>query len=211
MPSVAPEPSRSRPSEPKPKARRSRKDPDERRADLVRAARLLFSRSGYADLGLEEIAAEAHVSKALLYHYFPGGRPDVFGAVVEQLVADLDGLVRSATASAVPPTDRLRHVIGTVIGYFAEDPDAYRLLFRDAGATRDPAVEAMSATLRARLAAELAGLMAGSGLGPAEVTAASVGLLGFLLANVDLMLDEQIDAETAFRVTTGYASAHVAP
>ena len=211
MPSVAPEPATSRPSAPKSKPRRSRKDPDERRADLVRAARLLFSRAGYADLGLEEIAAEAHVSKALLYHYFPGGRPEVFGAVVEQLVADLDGLVRSATTSGVPPADRLRHVIGTVIGYFAEDPDAYRLLFRDAGATRDPAVEAMAATLRARLAAELAGLMAGSGLGPAEVTSASVGLLGFLLANVDLMLDGQIDADTAFRVSTGYAGAHVAP
>ena len=55
------------------------------------------------------------------------------------------------------------------------------------------------------------GLMAGSRLGPAEVTSASVGLLGFLLANVDLMLDGQIDAETAFRVTTGYAGANVAP
>lgn len=190
--------------------RRSRKDPDERRADLVAAALSAFGRAGYADLGLEEIAAEAHVSKALLYHYFPGGRPEVFAAVVEDLADALDATVRAATEAPLPPVDRQRHLIGAVIGYFAEEPVAYRLLFRDAGATRDAAVEALSEAVRARLSGELAGLMADSGLGPAEITSASVGLLGFLLANVDLMLAGQIDADTAWRITAGYAGAAVA-
>jgi hypothetical protein len=53
MPSVAPEPATPRAAAQKPKARRSRKDPDDRRADLVRAARLLFSRAGYVDLMLD--------------------------------------------------------------------------------------------------------------------------------------------------------------
>ena len=60
--------------------KRVRKDPASRRAELVRAAREVFGRSGYAETGITEIAHEAQVSKALLYHYFPDGRPQLFVA-----------------------------------------------------------------------------------------------------------------------------------
>ena len=41
------------------------------------------------------------------------------------------------------------------------------------------------------------------------LVAVSSGILGFVLANVDLVLAEQIDAETAWRVSTAYATAAV--
>jgi hypothetical protein len=62
---------------------------------------------------------------------------------------------------------------------------------------------------RAQLSAELAALMASSGMDADELVAVSSGILGFVLANVDLVLAEQIDAETAWRVSTAYATAAV--
>ena len=73
--------------------KRVRKDPASRRAELVRAAREVFGRCGYAETGITEIAHEAQVSKALLYHYFPDGRPELYREVMDRLVQAWGDLV----------------------------------------------------------------------------------------------------------------------
>jgi AcrR family transcriptional regulator len=189
--------------------KRVRKDPASRRAELVRAAREVFGRSGYADTGITEIAHEAQVSKALLYHYFPDGRPQLFVAVAEQLLEEFRARVRQAAQVPFSPEKRMEQLLGAIFGFFDNSPEAYRLLFRDSSASRDHAVEEASAVTRAQLSAELAALMASSGMDADELVAVSSGILGFVLANVDLVLAEQIDAETAWRVSTAYATAAV--
>jgi len=42
---------------------------------------------GFTEFSLEEVAAHADVTRNLLYHYFPRGRPDVAVAVVELAAA----------------------------------------------------------------------------------------------------------------------------
>jgi len=190
--------------------KRVRKDPASRRAELVRAAREVFGRSGYAETGITEIAHEAQVSKALLYHYFPDGRPQLFVAVAEQLLEEFRARVRQAAQVPFSPEKRMEQLLGAIFGFFDNSPEAYRLLFRDSSASRDHAVEEASAVTRAQLSAELAALMASSGMDADELVAVSGGILGFVLANVDLVLAEQIDAETAWRVSTAYATAAVA-
>jgi AcrR family transcriptional regulator len=169
----------------------------------------VFGRSGYADTGLTEIAHEAQVSKALLYHYFPDGRPQLFVAVAEQLLEEFRARVRQAAQVPFSPEKRMEQLLGAIFGFFDNSPEAYRLLFRDSSASRDPAVEEASAVTRAQLSAELAALMASSGMDAQELIAVSSGILGFVLANVDLVLAEQIDAETAWRVSTAYATAAI--
>lgn len=65
---------------------------DERREQLIAAAMPVLARRGLRDYSLEEIADRAGVTRNLLYHYFPRGRPDVTVAVAEraaqQLTAD---------------------------------------------------------------------------------------------------------------------------
>jgi AcrR family transcriptional regulator len=65
---------------------------NERREQLVAAAMPVLARHGLRDYSLEEIAERAGVTRNLLYHYFPRGRPDVTLAVAEraaqQLTAD---------------------------------------------------------------------------------------------------------------------------
>src|SRR5690606_41522151 len=52
--------------------------PEHRKALLIGAARETFASRGYTQAGLAEVAELAGVSKALLYHYFPDGRPELY-------------------------------------------------------------------------------------------------------------------------------------
>ena len=67
---------------------------EERLEQLVAAATPILARQGFADYSLDEIAARAGVTRNLLYHYFPRGRPDLTLAVVERAGQQLtDGWV----------------------------------------------------------------------------------------------------------------------
>ena len=68
-------------------ARPSRLRPDKRRAILDGAARV-FMRDGFGLAGIDEIVAEAGVSKRTLYAHFPS-KEALFGALVEELCESL--------------------------------------------------------------------------------------------------------------------------
>src|SRR4051794_2922845 len=78
---LPPDPSRrdrpqGRAPAPKPAARegRVRLDLDKRRAKLLDLGIELFSRQTYEDMSIDDLAAEAGISKGLLYHYFRSKR-----------------------------------------------------------------------------------------------------------------------------------------
>ncbi len=56
---------------------------DARREQLVAAAMPIVAAQGFGEFSLDDVAAKADVSRNLLYHYFPRGRPDVVHAVAE--------------------------------------------------------------------------------------------------------------------------------
>ena len=58
------------------------------RGILITAARELFAERGYADAGIEEIAARAKVTTGALYHHF-GSKRGLFRAVAEAMEAGL--------------------------------------------------------------------------------------------------------------------------
>jgi AcrR family transcriptional regulator len=185
--------------------RRVRKSPTARRAEIVEAARVVFSASGYEDAGLAEISEVAQVSKGLLYHYFPEGRPALFAAVTEQLLIELGLRLEHATRVPFSARRRLEHLLATLFGYFTERPDAFRHLFEDGRASRDDLVAGSAAAARVQITTELASVMASPRLSPDELLAASHGVLGFALSTLDLCLAGRLDAEMAWRVTCDYA------
>ena len=72
-------------------------------AALIEAARKLFAERGYAGVGTEEIVKRAGVTRGALYHHFPGGKEDLFRAVLVQLSAEtLQRVVREATRTDDP-------------------------------------------------------------------------------------------------------------
>ena len=200
-------PASAQPSTDRPAAKRVRKNPDTRRAEIVATARQVFAATGYAESGLAEIASAASVSKGLLYHYFPDGRSQLFVSVMQGLLTEFQQRLRQASKMPFSPRTRMEHLLAALFGFFDENPSAYRLLFRDPWVTHDEAVEASAIATRVQIASEIASLMAGPGLPPADLVAASSGMLGFALANVELSITGQVDAETAWRVTCEYATS----
>jgi AcrR family transcriptional regulator len=80
------------------------------RAKLLRAARTLFAREGYAAVGTEQIVRRAGVTRGALYHQFPA-KEDLFLAVYEQVEQELTMRVAQSLGDAESPYEELRRGI----------------------------------------------------------------------------------------------------
>jgi AcrR family transcriptional regulator len=106
-------------------ARRSNRDRTKAtRADLIAAARKLFTEKSYAETGTPEIVAAAGVTRGALYHHF-ADKQALFAAVVEQEAA----AVAEEIEHASPPSLNARD--GLIAG-----SDAYLAAMRAPGRTR---------------------------------------------------------------------------
>ena len=65
--------------------KRVRLDHDDRRAQILAAARKLFVQRPYSEVSMAELAEAAGVARGLLHHYF-GAKRDLYLAVVRQVV-----------------------------------------------------------------------------------------------------------------------------
>lgn len=181
--------------------------PEQRRALLIEAAQETFAARGYTQAGLAEVATLAGVSKTLLYHYFPDGRPELYREVMEQLVIKAIEAVRGAVRIPASPDRRLSDLVTALFGYFERHPDAYRLIILEPWGSGDPSVIAQAMAVRARLAGELNGLLAPAGQ-PLPVTmAGGAAAMGALLHLCELWLGDQITREQALEVSQRFLTA----
>jgi AcrR family transcriptional regulator len=77
------------------------------RAKLVKAARTLFARHGYAGVATEQIVRRAGVTRGALYHQFPA-KEDLFLAVYEQVEQDLTESVAASLSANPSPFEAMR-------------------------------------------------------------------------------------------------------
>jgi AcrR family transcriptional regulator len=103
---------------------------DERRRQLLARAVALFARHGYDELSMSRIARESGISKALLYHYFPG-KKRLFEAALAQ-AAD-EHLMRLQSHHDQPPGQRLLATLTLWLEWIDANRDAYVALQRSAG------------------------------------------------------------------------------
>ncbi|MGE5336051.1 MAG: TetR/AcrR family transcriptional regulator [Nitrososphaerota archaeon] len=73
---------------------RRRLDPDQRRAEILRAAARAFTSRPYAEVQIGEIARDAGASRALVNHYFRDKR-GLFLALIEAIVDRTPSVVRT--------------------------------------------------------------------------------------------------------------------
>jgi AcrR family transcriptional regulator len=118
--------------------------PEERRSQILRAARRVLEADPHRELTVELAAAEAGVSPALLFHYF-GSKKKFQYAVIEEAAAEV--MLRTAPDLSLPPAEQLRSGIRAFVRAVLEAPQLYRatLLMSAAG---DPAVRALHSELR---------------------------------------------------------------
>ena len=67
--------------------------PDDRRAQLLDAARRVFVAQGYHPASISDIVAEAGVARGTFYNYFDSKRA-VFQAVLEELMEGVEAVIR---------------------------------------------------------------------------------------------------------------------
>ena len=63
---------------------------EETRAKLISAARAAFATVGYADSSMDELTAQAGLTRGALYHHF-GGKKGLLEAVIAQIDAEISG------------------------------------------------------------------------------------------------------------------------
>jgi AcrR family transcriptional regulator len=184
--------------------------PEERKALLVAAAEETFAARGYTQAGLAEVANLAGVSKTLLYHYFPDGRPELYREVMERLVGEVVESVQAALRAPTTTQRRLAALVAALLAYFEDRPDAYRLLILEPWGSGDPGVVSQAIAVRARLAGELNGLLASAGQ-PLPVTmAGSAAALGAVLHVCELGMSGQLSADEANETALRFVRAGLA-
>jgi len=118
-------------SAPAPNRRRTRRPRAEREAEILAAARAVFSEHGYGSAAVAEIAARAGVVEGTVYSYFETKRAlltAVMKGFFEELIEDTE-----AGLSAVRGVEnRLRFVIRRHIDTFTSDPGLCRVIIREA-------------------------------------------------------------------------------
>ena len=98
----------------------------ERVESLLAAAARAFARTGYAATSMEDIAAEAGVTKLIVYRHF-AGKQELYEAVLARVSERLVEEFRS-----IASTRRSAVGLRALLTVAREDPDGFLLLFRHA-------------------------------------------------------------------------------
>jgi AcrR family transcriptional regulator len=104
---------------------------DERRRRLLELGARLFTEHTYDEISMSQIAREAGISKALLYHYFPS-KQDYFVATLAGGAEELRARVEPDPS--LPPAEALAGAVGAYLAWIEDNADAYSKLLRSAGA-----------------------------------------------------------------------------
>jgi AcrR family transcriptional regulator len=100
------------------------------RAKLVKVARRLFAKRGFAAVGTEELVKKAGVTRGALYHQFDD-KKDLFRAVFEQVESEVAQGVAEQALAASDPLEALRR--GARLWLDAcLDPEVRRIVLLDA-------------------------------------------------------------------------------
>ncbi|MGO1767220.1 MAG: TetR/AcrR family transcriptional regulator [Advenella sp.] len=112
--------------------RRTRADTEETRATLLATARKVFTECGYAATSMDELTAQAGLTRGALYHHF-GDKKGLLAAVVEQIDAETDARLRAISESAQGPWEGFNSRCRAYLE-MALEPDIQRIVLRDARA-----------------------------------------------------------------------------
>ncbi|MFD2816407.1 TetR/AcrR family transcriptional regulator [Paracoccus aerius] len=95
-------------------ARTRAQDFEEKSRIILDHAALVFAEQGMEKASMSQIAQQAQVSKALLYHYYPSKDALIFAIIMTHL-EELQGAIEAADDPALPPHQRLRSLVGAVL------------------------------------------------------------------------------------------------
>jgi AcrR family transcriptional regulator len=185
----------------------------ERRRQLLDAAREVFVSQGYHAAAMDEIAERAGVSKPVLYQHFPG-KLDLYLALLDQSVDELVATVRDALISTTDNRQRVAATFSAYFEYVEREHQAFRLVFEsDLG--NEEAVRDMLERGQRECAEMISPLVSqDAGLDEEEARLLSVGMVGLAQVTARYWLAarghipretaEQLVARLAWRGISGW-------
>ena len=102
----------------------------ERRQQLLDVGRKLFAERGFEGTSIEEIAAQAGVSKPVVYEHF-GGKEGLYAVVVDREVDRLLTTVTDLLIEADHSREKFELAAVALLRYIETNADGFRILVRD--------------------------------------------------------------------------------
>jgi AcrR family transcriptional regulator len=100
---------------------------DLRQQEILAAAIKVFGKKGFAESGVEDIAAAAKIAKGTVYLYFKS-KEEIYAAAIQLAVEQLQALSVERLRSIHGVRDRLIAAIAVRMEYWQEQQGLYRLL-----------------------------------------------------------------------------------
>jgi AcrR family transcriptional regulator len=126
----------------------------ERREQLIDVSRSLFASRGYEGTSVEEIAAQAQVSKPVVYEHF-GGKEGLYAVVVDREVRTLlDGIRGSLTSGR--QRELIEQAALALLDYIDSNTDGFRILARDSSVA---STSGSFATILSDIAVQVEGIL----------------------------------------------------
>lgn len=116
--------------------RRTRAEMEETRATLLATARQVFSERGYADTSMDDLTAQASLTRGALYHHF-GDKKGLLVAVVAQIDTEMDARLQAISDDAGDAWEGFRNRCRAYLE-MAQEPEIQRIVLRDARAVLGP-------------------------------------------------------------------------
>ncbi|MEW9528607.1 TetR/AcrR family transcriptional regulator [Microbispora sp. NPDC049125] len=112
---------------------RRRLSVDRRREELIAAALELFSRHDAEDVSIDDVAAFAGASRALVYHYF-GGKQELYVAALRSAAEELEARLRPQGGGG--PLEELARGLTRYFDFVEEHAAGFAALLRGGPANR---------------------------------------------------------------------------
>jgi len=159
-----------------------------RRAQLLLAARDVFSAQGYHAAAMDDIAERAGVSKPVLYQHFPG-KLELYRAVLTTYADDLVQKVRGALASSSDNGERVHASVAAYFDFVAGEGGGFRLIF-ESDLRNEPEAAAVVKKAQERCIDAIAeAVTTDAGIDWARARVLAVGLVGLSRLGAQHWLD----------------------
>jgi AcrR family transcriptional regulator len=166
---------------------------EDRRAQLVEVAMRTFAQRSYDEVSMDDIAAEAQISKALLYQHFPAKR-DLYIATLGVISEALTTAVTQVDRSH-PPAERVRLVLNSYLDFITQHRSSFISLVRG-GIGDDATIANIKEQVRRRTVAELLKGTPLQGIDHQAIELAARGWIGFVeTSSVEWCIDPKISRD----------------
>jgi len=135
---------------------RRRLSAEERRESILDAANRVFGEHGYDNVRIDDVAAAAGISKALIYEHFES-KQELYGELMSRAAMDLLGLlVQAAAAPGMEGPLRMENAAAAGFQWVQEHPHAFHMFIRD---VTDPEIAEQQDALRRGAVTAMADVM----------------------------------------------------